>query len=97
MTQRTDNGVALIIGAGDFLGAAIARRFAREGFHTVVTRRRFQTVTAGVAANHWMTDDAWARFLVEVVHEENSLGRDARGRPAPIDNDTLRLRVQVAR
>ncbi len=64
---------------------------------TVVTRRRFQTVTAGVAANHWMTEDAWARFLVEYAHEKNSLGRDARGRPAPIDNDTLRLRVQVAR
>ncbi len=32
--------VALIVGAGDFLGSAIARRFAREGFHVVATRRR---------------------------------------------------------
>lgn len=31
---------ALIIGAGDNLGAAIARRFAREGLHVVATRRR---------------------------------------------------------
>ncbi len=31
---------ALIVGAGDNLGAAIARRFAREGFHIVATRRR---------------------------------------------------------
>ncbi len=31
---------ALIIGAGDFLGGAIARRFAREGYHVVATRRR---------------------------------------------------------
>ena len=32
--------VALIIGAGDYLGSAIARRFANEGFHIVATRRR---------------------------------------------------------
>jgi len=32
--------VALIIGAGDYLGSAIARRFGKEGFHTVGTRRR---------------------------------------------------------
>lgn len=31
--------VALIIGAGDATGGAIARRFAREGFATCVTRR----------------------------------------------------------
>ncbi len=31
---------ALVVGAGDFLGSAIARRFAREGFHAVGTRRR---------------------------------------------------------
>ena len=31
---------ALVIGAGDYLGAAIARRFAREGFTACVTRRR---------------------------------------------------------
>ncbi len=32
--------VALVVGAGDFLGGAIAKRFAREGFHVVATRRR---------------------------------------------------------
>ncbi|MEX2475830.1 SDR family oxidoreductase [Marinobacter sp.] len=32
--------VAIIIGAGDATGGAIARRFAREGYATVVTRRR---------------------------------------------------------
>jgi NAD(P)-dependent dehydrogenase (short-subunit alcohol dehydrogenase family) len=31
--------VALVIGAGDSTGGAIARRFAREGFFTCVTRR----------------------------------------------------------
>ena len=32
-------GVCLVIGAGDATGGAIARRFAREGFITCVTRR----------------------------------------------------------
>ena len=32
--------VALIIGAGDYLGTAIAIRFSKEGFHSVGTRRR---------------------------------------------------------
>jgi NAD(P)-dependent dehydrogenase (short-subunit alcohol dehydrogenase family) len=33
------NGVALVVGAGDATGGAIARRFAREGYATCVTRR----------------------------------------------------------
>jgi NAD(P)-dependent dehydrogenase (short-subunit alcohol dehydrogenase family) len=33
------NKVALIVGAGDALGSAIARRFAREGFTICATRR----------------------------------------------------------
>ena len=37
--------VALIIGAGDYLGSAIARRFAKEGFHAVGTRRRGDIAT----------------------------------------------------
>ncbi|MCJ0761897.1 SDR family oxidoreductase [Variovorax terrae] len=37
MTQKTP--VALIIGAGDATGGAIARRFARGGYATCVTRR----------------------------------------------------------
>ncbi|MCK2148803.1 MULTISPECIES: SDR family NAD(P)-dependent oxidoreductase [Marinobacter] len=35
-----DQPIALVIGAGDHLGSAIARRFAKEGYHLVVTRRR---------------------------------------------------------
>ena len=33
------NKVCVVIGAGDATGGAIARRFAREGFTAVVTRR----------------------------------------------------------
>lgn len=36
----TNKPIALIVGAGDHLGSAIARRFAREGYHIVATRRR---------------------------------------------------------
>lgn len=36
---------ALIIGAGDSTGGAIARRFAREGFITCVTRRTAEKLT----------------------------------------------------
>lgn len=32
--------VCLVIGAGDYIGAAIAKRFARGGFHVVMGRRR---------------------------------------------------------
>lgn len=35
----SDTKVALVIGAGDATGGAIARRFAREGFYACVTRR----------------------------------------------------------
>jgi len=35
----TSPGVALIVGAGDGVGSAIARRFAREGYAACVTRR----------------------------------------------------------
>ncbi|MCP4327480.1 MAG: SDR family NAD(P)-dependent oxidoreductase [Alphaproteobacteria bacterium] len=40
MSDDTTTRAALVVGAGDYLGAAIARRFAREGYHVTVTRRR---------------------------------------------------------
>ncbi len=38
--ETSGRPVALVVGAGDHLGSAIARRFASEGFHIVATRRR---------------------------------------------------------
>ncbi|MCB1999652.1 MAG: glucose 1-dehydrogenase, partial [Rhodoferax sp.] len=38
-TQAGKTGVALVIGAGDATGGAIARRFARAGLVACVTRR----------------------------------------------------------
>ena len=37
--------VALVIGAGDALGGSIARRFAREGYATVVVRRHLEELS----------------------------------------------------
>lgn len=44
-----DTKVALVIGAGDATGGAIARRFAREGFTTCVTRRTVDKLAPLVA------------------------------------------------
>jgi NAD(P)-dependent dehydrogenase (short-subunit alcohol dehydrogenase family) len=44
-----DDRVALVIGAGDATGGAIARRFAREGFTACVTRRHAEKLAPLVA------------------------------------------------
>jgi NAD(P)-dependent dehydrogenase (short-subunit alcohol dehydrogenase family) len=41
-----DAKVALVIGAGDATGGAIARRFAREGYTACVTRRHAEKLTS---------------------------------------------------
>ena len=46
---NSDKGVCLVIGAGDATGGAIARRFAREGFTTCVTRRSAEKLASLVA------------------------------------------------
>ena len=43
---HTEKGVALVIGAGDATGGAIARRFARDGYTACVTRREKEHLTA---------------------------------------------------
>jgi len=39
MTESETSGVALLVGAGDAIGAAVARRFAAGGFRVCVARR----------------------------------------------------------
>jgi NAD(P)-dependent dehydrogenase (short-subunit alcohol dehydrogenase family) len=40
MSSQPKSPIALVVGAGDHLGSAIARRFARGGYHVIATRRR---------------------------------------------------------
>jgi NAD(P)-dependent dehydrogenase (short-subunit alcohol dehydrogenase family) len=65
MTPTTEpQRVALIVGAGDATGGAIARRFAAEGFHVVGVRRTAEALapmvaeirTAGGKAEGWACD-----------------------------------------
>lgn len=63
---------------------------------TVVTRRRFDTVSTGAAAHLYQSEHVRARLLVEYEHQRNQLGRNDEGRPAPLDNDTFRVRTEVS-
>jgi short-subunit dehydrogenase len=49
MTTLSDKRVCLVVGAGDATGGAVARRFAREGYITCVTRRSPDKLTPLVA------------------------------------------------
>jgi short-subunit dehydrogenase len=46
MAGSVEPKVALVIGAGDSTGAAIARRFAKEGYIACVTRREAEKLTS---------------------------------------------------
>ena len=52
MPQSEPKKVALVVGAGDHLGSAIAKRFAKGGYHIVATRRRgdLETLQADIKA-----------------------------------------------
>ncbi|WP_296936195.1 SDR family NAD(P)-dependent oxidoreductase [uncultured Marinobacter sp.] len=78
----TDKPIALVVGAGDYLGSAIARRFAREGYHLVVTRRRgdlgdltrqIDALGSSVTALHSDARDE-AQVIELVNHVESQLG-----------------------
>ncbi len=45
MQMQSSKGVCLVVGAGDATGGAIARRFAREGYVTCVTRRSVEKLS----------------------------------------------------
>ena len=79
----SERKVALVVGAGDATGGAIARRFAREGFVTSVTRRTLEPLAplleqiraAGGEAHGFGSD---ARVEAQVVslfeHIEREIG-----------------------
>ncbi|MDP7621860.1 MAG: SDR family NAD(P)-dependent oxidoreductase, partial [SAR324 cluster bacterium] len=74
--------VALIIGTGDYLGSAIARRFSKEGFHAVGTRRRGDIASfvkeiedSGGKATGMHSDARKEEQVVELVERvENEIG-----------------------
>ena len=74
--------VALIIGAGDYLGSAIARRFAKDGFHAVGTRRRGDITsfvkeieTSGGNATGMHSDARKEEQVVKLIESvENEIG-----------------------
>jgi NAD(P)-dependent dehydrogenase (short-subunit alcohol dehydrogenase family) len=79
--DSTAKKVALVIGAGDSTGGAIAKRFAREGYVACVTRRsadKLQTlvdeiVAAGGEARGYASD---ARKEEEVIQLVEGIERD---------------------
>ena len=60
----------LVLGAGDGLGGAIARRFAREGFHAAVVRRKAQ---AGSWGFRFHCSRSIEQFLYSVNCRRNSV------------------------
>ena len=73
----SDPKVALIVGAGDATGGAIARRFAAEGYTVCVTRRKVEkladlvsTIEAECGKVHAFGSDARREEQVEALIEE---------------------------
>ena len=68
--SRTD-GVALVIGAGDALGGAIARRFARGGMIVVPSRRKTEPLEA--LARQIEADGGTAHPMACDARDENAM------------------------
>ena len=62
-------GAAVVVGAGDGLGGAIARRFAREGYHVCAVRRSADKLTPLCDAIHESGGEATA-FGIDARKEE---------------------------
>ncbi|MCR9126471.1 MAG: SDR family NAD(P)-dependent oxidoreductase [Rhodobacteraceae bacterium] len=63
--------VALVVGAGDYIGAAIARRFAREGFTLCLARRNGDKLAPLVAEIEAMGATAHA-FTMDARQEDST-------------------------
>lgn len=83
MSDANNNKVALVIGAGDATGGAIARRFAREGYVACVTRRSLdklqplleQIRAEGGEAHGFASDARQEEQVAELVeHIEREIG-----------------------
>ena len=81
--NKSNQGVCLVIGAGDATGGAVARRFAREGYIVCVTRRSADklqalkdTITAEGGTCHPFGSDARKEEEVVALVEqiETSIG-----------------------
>lgn len=77
MNTSQRNPVALVVGAGDATGGAIARRFAREGFTACVTRRSadklqplVESIRAAGGEAHGFGSDARKEDEVTALVEE---------------------------
>jgi short-subunit dehydrogenase len=70
MTDQTGRKAALIIGAGDATGAAIARRFARGGYAVCVTRRSADKLEGLVEAIRAEGGEAYG-FAADARKEED--------------------------
>ena len=75
--------ICLIIGAGDYIGAAIAMRFAKGGFHIVMGRRHVKKLapviadieTAGGSAQGFKWDARKEETATEMfAHVEGEIG-----------------------
>jgi len=73
MTNKPPTEVALIVGAGDGLGGAIARRFARGGYHACIVRRNAEKL------------EPLRNEIESAGHQVTTFGVDARNEEAVID------------
>jgi NAD(P)-dependent dehydrogenase (short-subunit alcohol dehydrogenase family) len=83
MTRR--NATAAIVGAGDYIGAAIARRFAAEGFTVFAGRRDGEKLAALAASIEAAGGTAVTRSLDARQESEITAFLEAADRHAPLE------------
>jgi NAD(P)-dependent dehydrogenase (short-subunit alcohol dehydrogenase family) len=105
MAKQTTSGgrarVALVVGAGDATGGAIARRFAREGYAACVTRREKEKLsvlvseieTAGGVAHAFGSD---ARKEEETIALFDTIERDVGDIDVAVFNIGANVRFGIA-